>query len=48
MPKLPKMTKIKESLRSIFFIKVTEYHNFSSFQILAQFLNQNYNILKFK
>ena len=29
--KVPKMPKIKETLRSIFFIKLTEYHNFSSF-----------------
>jgi hypothetical protein len=31
VPKLPKMTKIKETLRSVFFIKSIESHNFSSF-----------------
>ncbi len=31
MPKMTKMTKIKETLRSIFFIKLIEYLNFSSF-----------------
>jgi hypothetical protein len=29
--KLPKMPKIKETLRPIYFIDLTEYHNFSSF-----------------
>jgi hypothetical protein len=31
MSKMAKMTRIKETLRSVFFYKMAEYHNFRSF-----------------